>query len=91
MSNADRQFREADAAIKRTVGTLMNSIKQMMGLWESVAPTYIVQRVLLELSEELPKLVDDPVLADHILESAELKLSKPLADYRNSRQEERGA
>jgi hypothetical protein len=47
--------------------------------------------VLLELSEELPKLVDDPVLADHILESAELKLSKPLADYRNSRREERGA
>jgi hypothetical protein len=91
MSDRDRQFREADAAIKSTVGTLINSIKQMMGRWESVAPTYIVQSVLLGLSEELPKLIDDPVLADRILGSEELKLSTALADYRESHREKRGA
>jgi hypothetical protein len=45
---------------------------------------YIVERALLELCDELAKLIDDPSLGDSIA-PATLELSNALANYRNSR------
>jgi hypothetical protein len=82
------QFRKADLAIERSVTEFIRTIEQMTGRWDVVAPTYIVEGVLLKLCEELTKLIDDPHLIGH-LGSATLKLSNALADYRDSRWEDR--
>jgi hypothetical protein len=81
--STDQQFQEADAAIKRAVAALMGAIDQMMVRWDVVAPTHIIEGVLLKLSEGLTELIDDPRLANH-LGPATLKLSNALVDYRDS-------
>jgi hypothetical protein len=86
---SDRQFREADAAIARAVATFISAIERIEGRWESVAPTYVIETMLMELCEKLTKLLDDPDLAAS-LGAAETKLSNALADYRDSRFEDRG-
>ena len=60
----------------------------MMVRWEAVAPSYIAESVLLELCAELSRLTDDPVVRNHA-GPATIKLSIALADYRDSRFEER--
>jgi hypothetical protein len=55
---------------------------------DAVAPAYIVERVLLMLCGEMTKLIDDPDLANS-MGPALLKLSNALADFRDSRWEER--
>ena len=45
---------------------------------------YIVERALLELCDELTKLIDDPGIADSI-GPATLELSNALASYRDLR------
>lgn len=85
----DEQFQEADAAVERTVAAFMRAIERMMVRWDGVAPTDIIEGVLLELCRELTELIDDPRLAGH-LRPATHKLSSALADYRDSRLEERG-
>ena len=84
-----RQFQQADSAVERTVATFMNSIESMLGKWQVVAPTYIVEGVLLKLCEEMTKLIDNPLLAEH-MGPATLELSNALADYRDSRFVDRG-
>jgi len=56
--STDRQFREAEAASKCAVATFVSAIDQMMGCWDDVGPHDILELVLLELSEELPKRMD---------------------------------
>jgi len=86
--NIDRQFQKADAAIERAVADFMGKIDKMIGRWEAVAPSYIVERTLLAMPTELAKLIDDPTLAD-LASPASLKLSKALADFRDSQASER--
>jgi hypothetical protein len=85
--SAERQFKEADAAIERAVTGFVSKINQMPGRWEAVAWDYIVRTTLLELCEQITKLIDDPSLATY-LGPAALKLSNALADYRDSAPEE---
>jgi hypothetical protein len=88
---SDRQFREADAAIERAVATFISTIERMEGRWESVAPTYVIETVLLKLCAKLTELIDGPDLATSLIGSAEVKLSNALADYRDSRARDRGS
>jgi hypothetical protein len=82
--STDQQFREANIAIERAVATFMSAIDHMMGRWDGASSQYILERVVLGLCEELPKRIDAQSTGP-----ATLKLSKALADYRNSRREER--
>jgi nucleotidyltransferase/DNA polymerase involved in DNA repair len=76
----DRQFRQADAAVKRTVATFVGAIDRMMGRWDLVSAQYVLEGILLELCEELTKRIDSFSRGD-----ATLKLSNALADYRGIR------
>jgi hypothetical protein len=89
MSNStDRQFQEADAAVEQTVAAFMGKVEPLLVNWEAVAPTYIVQCLLLTLCREVSKLVDDPVVRD-FAGPATVRLSNALADYRDSRSADR--
>ena len=83
-----RQFQQADAAVDKAVATFMSKIESMSGKWDAVAPAYVIERMLLVLCEEMTKLIDDPDLAN-IMGPAMLKLSNALADFRDSRWEDR--
>jgi hypothetical protein len=84
-----RQFQQADAAVDKAVATFMSKIESMSGKWDAVAPAYVIERMLLVLCEEMTKLIDDPDLAN-IMGPAMVKLSNALADFRDSRWEDRG-
>jgi hypothetical protein len=86
-ASTDRQFEQADAAATRAVTTFVSAIDRMMGRWEDVAPQDILEHVLLLLCDELTKRIDRDCLSP--LDDATLKLSNALADYRDSRWEER--
>ena len=86
--NTDRQFQAADAAVAKAVDDFMNKIERVSGKWEAVASQYVIERLLLELCTELTKLIDDPIFRNHA-GPATVKLSNALADYRDSRAEER--
>jgi hypothetical protein len=83
--STNQQFREADAAIERAVAAFMSAIDHMMKRWDGVAAQYILERVLLELCEELPMRIGTRSIGP-----ATVKLSNALADYRESPAEERG-
>ena len=84
-----RQFQEADAAVDKAVAAFIAKIESMSKeMGDAVAPAYIVERVLLMLCDEMTKLIDDPDLANS-MGPALLKLSNALADFRDSRWEER--
>jgi hypothetical protein len=87
-NKTEQQLQAADAAIERTVKRFLTEIEQMTVRWESVAATYVVERMLLRMCEGVTKLIDDPNLAD-IAGPASLKLSNALLDYRNSLSSER--
>ena len=89
MDDTERQFREADAAVAKAVAVFISKIESMSGKLDAVAPAYILESVLLALCEEMTKLIDDPDLAN-VIGEVMLKLSDALADYRDSRWEERG-
>jgi hypothetical protein len=72
----ERQFQKADAAVERAVTAFMRKIEPMLGKWEAVPFTYIVERLLLALCTELSKLIDESKIAG----PATLKLSIALAD-----------
>ena len=84
-----RQFQQADAAVDKAVATFMSKIESMSGKWDAVAPAYVIERMLLVLCEEMTKLIDDPDLAN-IMGPAMVKLSNALAEFRESRWEDRG-
>jgi len=83
--STDQQFREADIAIERAVTAFMSAIDHMMKRWDDVTAQYILERVLLELCEELPMRIDTQSTGP-----ATVKLSNALADYRESPAVERG-
>ena len=64
-------------------------IKATAVQWEAVAPAYVVERALLLLCDEMTNLIDDPGLAE-IMGPAMVKLSNALADFRDSKFEDRG-
>ena len=87
--NTEQQFRAADAAVEQAVTALRNKIASIMvGTWEAVAPTYIRERFLMALCDEITKLIDDHDFAEGI-GPEELKLSNALADYRDARAADR--
>jgi len=83
-----RQFQEADAAADKAIAAFIGKIKSMSGNWDAVAPAYVLERVLLGLCDEMAKLIDDRELADS-MGPAMVKLSNALADFRDSRWEDR--
>ena len=93
-NSTKRQFKEADAAVDKAVATFIGKIELMPGKWDAVARAYIVERVLLALCHEMTKLIDTQSIDDPDLVNsmgpAILKLSNALADYRDSRFEDRG-
>jgi hypothetical protein len=91
--STEQQFEEANTAVKRAVAAFRSTIEGMLdkcasGKWVAVAPSYILQCTLVELCEEMTRLIDDPRDAD-LLGPAGIKLSNALADYRDSRPSER--
>ncbi len=91
--STDRQFQEANEAVGRAVAAFRIKIEGMLencasGKWVAVAPSYILQCTLLELCEEMSRLMDDPRLVD-LLGPAGMKLSNALVDYRDSLPAER--
>jgi hypothetical protein len=81
----ERQFQKADAAVDQAVAAFMSEIEPMLGKWEAVAPQYILEHVLLALCTEVSRLVDESKIDG----PDTLKLSNALADYRDSRWEDR--
>jgi hypothetical protein len=84
-----RQFQQADAAVDKAIAAFIGKIESMSGKWEAVAPAYVVERVLFVLCEEMTKRIDDPDLTN-MMGPAMVKLSNALADFRDSRFEDRG-
>ncbi len=77
----------------RGFSVVTNEVKELanqtsLAKWEAVAPAYIVERVLLALCDELTKLIDDPDIANSMGPPI-LKLSLALAEYRDTRREQR--
>jgi hypothetical protein len=67
----------------------IGKIESMSGKWDAVAHQHIVERVLLALCDEMTKLIDHPDIAEHSMGTPMMKLSNALADYRDSRWEDR--
>jgi hypothetical protein len=76
----DRQFDEADAAVTQAVTRFASEIQSMFGKWEAVAPSYIIQNMLLELSTEVSKLAHE---AKDVVEPETLKLLEAMDEYRD--------
>ena len=80
------KFKEANAAIEEAALVFVEKIVELFGKWGEVRPSYILETALRELSELL-----SPV-GDHLrpaLGPASLKLLDAIADYRDSRPEDR--
>jgi len=58
MDETQRQFQEADATVDQAVAAFISTIKSISGKWDGVAPVYIVERALLELSNALANYRD---------------------------------
>ena len=84
-----RQFQEADAAADKAIAAFIGKIESMSGKWDAVAHQHIVERVLLALCDEMTKLIDHPDIAEHSMGTAMMKLFNALANYRDSRWEDR--
>jgi hypothetical protein len=79
-------FDDADAAVTLAVTTFVNEIESLFDKWKDVAPSYIVESALVELSAEVSKLTDE---FKGIVGPATSKLLDALADYRGSEVEDR--
>lgn len=82
-----RQFKEANAAVTRAVAAFVSEIESMFGKWEDVvAPSYLVEVALMDLSTALSELTDE---FKDTVGPATSKLLDALADYRDSRPQDR--
>ena len=79
-------FTEAGAAVTLAVTQFVNEIDSFFGKWEGVAPSYIVESLLLQLSAEVTEMADE--LKDEV-GPATLKLLDAMAGYRDLRPEDR--
>ena len=84
----EHKFDQADTAVEQTVTAFMDRVDRLMMRWECVSPDYVLERTLLELAEQLAKRIDEPHSCPH--GPATIRPSNALADYRDSRGEERG-
>ena len=83
----NRQFKEANAAVTRAVTAFVSEIESMFGKWEDVvAPSYLVEIALLDLSTAVSELTDE---FKDIVGPATSKLLDALAAYRDSRPQDR--
>jgi hypothetical protein len=84
--STDRNYEEATAAVTQAVTGFLREIDLMMGKWDAVAPTYIIEAMLVELCSRVSKITDglDPAVGP-----ATRKLLAALADYRDSKLEDR--
>ena len=82
----DRQLEEANSAITNAVTDFLSEIDRMMGQWDCVAPTYIIEAALMDLSSGLVDLGEE---LDPAVGPATRKLFAALAEYRDSRLEDR--
>jgi hypothetical protein len=78
-------FTDADAAVTLAVTQFVNEIDSFYGKWEGIAPSYIVESLLLQLCAEVTEMADE--LKDEVA-PATLKLLDAL-EYRDSRPEDR--
>ena len=76
----DRQFEEADAAVTQSVTRFASEIQSMFGKWEAVAPSYIMQNMLLELCTRVSQLAHE---AKDIVEPETLKLLDAMDEYQD--------
>ena len=77
----NRQFKEANAAVTRAVAAFVSEIESMFGKWEDVvAPSYLVEIALLDLSTAVSELTDE---FKDIVGPATSKLLDALAAYRD--------
>ena len=82
-----RQFKEANAAVMRAVAAFVSEIESMFGKWEDVvAPSYLVEIALLDLSTAVSELTDE---FKDIVGPATSRLLDALAAYRDSRPQDR--
>ena len=87
MSNStDRQFEETNAAVTKAVTDFVSEIGRIMTEWEAVAPTHIIETTLMELCSRASNLTDE---LETVVGPATRKLFAALAEYRNSRSEDR--
>ena len=77
----DQEFKEADAAVAQAVKTFVGEIEQMFAKWEAVAPTYIIEAVLLELATDLSDLTSD---MKTVVGEDTSRLLDALVEYRDS-------
>jgi hypothetical protein len=82
----DPDFEEADASTDALVELFTDDLESLMGKWQDVAPSHIVERVLVRLSEDLPALTDDLKI---VVGPATSRLLDALAAYRDSQAEDR--
>jgi hypothetical protein len=73
---ADRRFEAADAAVARAVAAFTSKVEAMLGRWEDIEPSCILGGVMLALSEDMARLIDQRPSVG----SATIKLSNALAD-----------
>jgi hypothetical protein len=82
-----RQFRQAEAAVDRAVADFVSKLDKIMGQcggrWDTVAASYVRDRALDAMSDELAKLIDVGPLSN-LTGPAHLKLSNALADFHDS-------
>ena len=79
-------FTVAGAAVTLAVTQFVNKIDSFFGKWEGVAPSHIVESLLLQLCAEVTEMADE--LKGEV-GPATLKLLDALAEYRESRPEDR--
>lgn len=87
--DTDRHFREAEAAIGRAVSAFMSAIDRIeeRADRDGVSFQLVEEVMLLKLCKDLIKRLDTRRTN---IPPATLKLSNALADYRDTRWEERG-
>ena len=84
--STDRNYEEAAAAVAKAVTDFLREIDLMMGKWDAVAPTYIIEAMLVDLCSSVSKITErlEPAVGP-----ATRKLLAALAEYRNSPLEDR--
>jgi hypothetical protein len=85
-ASTDSQYEEINAAITQTVTDFTSEIDLMVANSDAVPPTYILAAALMDLCSGLANLGDELAPA---VGPATRKLLAAMADYRDSRLEDR--
>ena len=85
-NSTDRQFEEANGAVAKAVAVFVSEIELMIGRWDAVLPTYILETALMDLCLGLSDLGEE---LNPAVGPATRKLVAALAEYRDLRLEDR--